>query len=143
MLALADIAELWRLREDKYSVMVVKHDYEPKGSTKFLGNIQSRYVKKNWSSVILFNNALCTALTPRYVGTASGLELHQFQWLGNDAMIGSLPLEWNHLVGEYTANPSAKLIHFTLGGPWWRQYSDCEYSRQWFEFRQLVCGKGS
>ena len=37
MLMRADIAELWALRDDKYSVMVCKHDYQPKEDVKFLG----------------------------------------------------------------------------------------------------------
>ena len=40
------------------------------------------------------------ALTPDYVNAASGLDLHRFKWL-DDGAIGSLPLEWNWLVGEY------------------------------------------
>ena len=47
---------------------------------------------------MLFNNARCRALTPDYVNTASGLELHQFKWLANDELIGTLPNRWNHLV---------------------------------------------
>ena len=48
---------------------------------------------------MLFNNARCRALTPEYVNSATGLELHQFKWLGGDALIGELPHRWNHLVG--------------------------------------------
>jgi lipopolysaccharide biosynthesis glycosyltransferase len=81
MLVLDDIVNLWHLRDDRYAVMVVKHDYTPKESTKFLGQPQTKYVKKNWSSVMLFNNAKCQALSPDYVNTATGLELHQFKWL--------------------------------------------------------------
>ena len=58
-------------------------------AAKFLGEPQSKYEKKNWSSVILFNNARCTALTPEYVSTASGLELHQFKWLDGDEQHGA------------------------------------------------------
>ena len=36
---------------------------------------------------MLFNNARCRVLTPDYVNTASGLDLHQFKWLGNDDLI--------------------------------------------------------
>ena len=30
-------------------------------------------------------------MTPEFVNTASGLELHQFKWLGDDELIGALP----------------------------------------------------
>ncbi len=80
-------------------MQVVKHHHVPKEEVKFLGEKQSKYEKKNWSSVMLMNCAKCRALTPELVNTASGLELHQFKWLGDDALIGEIPSRWNHLVG--------------------------------------------
>ena len=132
MLMLADVAELYRLRDDRYSAMCVKHDHQPADTTKFLGEPQTRYEKKNWSSVLLFNNAKCSTLTPEYVNTASGLELHQFKWLDSDDLIGPLPAEWNHLVGWSEPNPGAKLVHYTEGGPYFEPYRDCEFSEEWF-----------
>ncbi len=131
MLMLEDIVELWRLRDERYSVMVVKHDHVPKETQKFLGEPQTKYEKKNWSSVMLFNNAKCRALTPDYVNAASGLELHQFNWLESDALIGALPDRWNHLVGYNPPRPDAALVHYTLGGPYFEEYRDCEYAGQW------------
>ena len=77
MLMRDDVVKLWDLRDESYAVMAVKHVHEPKETVKFLGEPQSKYAKKNWSSVMLFNNALCRSLTPAYVNDASGLELHQ------------------------------------------------------------------
>jgi len=131
MLVRADIAELFALADDRYAVMVCKHDYTPKTDVKFLHNAQTRYAKKNWSSVMLFNNARCGALTPQYVSTASGLELHQFKWLADEEEIGSLPLEWNWLVGEYPHSPDALNVHFTLGGPYFNDYADSDYADEW------------
>jgi len=71
MLMLGDIADLWSLRDDRFSVMCVKHDYRPVEDTKFLGQIQTKYEKKNWSSVMLFNNAKCRVLTPDVVASVS------------------------------------------------------------------------
>ncbi len=99
MLVLDDIAKLWNLRDERFAVMCTQHDHQPQEDVKFLGTVQTKYEKKNWSSVMLFNNARCKALTPEYVNTASGLELHQFKWLANDDLIGELPDRWNHLVG--------------------------------------------
>src|SRR3546814_6938220 len=79
MLVLDDIAKLWALRDDRYAVQVVKHDHVPQEDVKFLDKVQTKYEKKNWSSVMLFNCARCTALTPDYVNSATGLELHQFK----------------------------------------------------------------
>ena len=47
MLVLDDISNLWKLRDDKYAVQVVKHDHRPKEKKKFLGQPQSQYEKKN------------------------------------------------------------------------------------------------
>ncbi|HXF67500.1 MAG TPA: glycosyltransferase [Burkholderiales bacterium] len=138
MLMLEDIAELWRLRDERYAVMVVKHDHVPRETVKFLGEPQSRYEKKNWSSVMLFNNARCRALTPDYVNTASGLELHQFKWLESEELIGELPSRWNHLVGYNPPRGDAALVHFTLGGPYFEEYRDCEYAREWFAERDAM-----
>jgi hypothetical protein len=131
MLMLDDIAHLWALRDERYAVMCVQHDHQPREDTKFLGAVQTRYEKKNWSSVMLFNNARCRALTPQYVNQASGLELHQFKWLGDDTLIGSLPPRWNHLVGYDAPSSEASLVHFTLGGPYFEEYVGCEYAADW------------
>ena len=130
-----DVAKLWALRDDRHALMVVKHEHKPKETIKFLGAVQTKYEKKNWSSVMLFNNARCKALTPDYVNTASGLELHQFKWLDDDASIGALPGDWNHLVGYEAPDPQAKLVHYTQGGPYLDDYVDCEYSKEWFDER--------
>lgn len=132
MLMKADIAELWRLRDDKYAVQVCKHDYTPKEETKFLGQVQTKYEKKNWSSFMLMNCRRCTQLTPNYVNSASGLELHQFKWLETENLIGNLPLEWNWLVGEYNYKEDVKNIHYTKGGPYFKDYETCDYSTDWF-----------
>lgn len=131
MLVRTDIAELWDLRDDRYAVMCVKHDHRPREEVKFLGAPQTPYGKKNWSSVMLFNNSRCRALDVPYVNTASGLELHQFKWLKDDAEIGNLPARWNHLVGYQAENPIAANVHYTLGGPYFDEYRSCEYSHDW------------
>jgi lipopolysaccharide biosynthesis glycosyltransferase len=138
MLFRDDIAKLWKLRDDRYAVMVVKHDYVPKEETKFLGAVQTKYQKKNWSSVMLFNNAKCRALTPDYVNTATGLELHQFKWLGDDNLIGELPARWNHLVGEYDHSNEAANVHYTIGGPYFTEYGNCDYADEWRSARDAL-----
>jgi hypothetical protein len=80
---------------------------------------------------MLFNNGRCTALTPDYVNTASGLDLHQFKWLASDEAIGALPQRWNHLVGYDAPDDDVALVHYTLGGPYFAEYSACEYADDW------------
>jgi hypothetical protein len=133
MLVLDDISRLWSLRDERYAVQVVKHVHVPKEDVKFLGAVQTKYEKKNWSSVMLINCAKCKALTPEYVNTASGLELHQFKWLGDDSLIGEIPSRWNHLVGYDAPRRDAALVHYTIGGPYFAEYADCEYSGEWHD----------
>jgi len=132
MLMFEDVSELWRMRDDSKAIQVCKHDYTPKEKTKFLGQVQTAYPKKNWSSFMLMNCKKCTTLTPDYVNKASGLELHQFKWLESEDLIGELPLEWNWLVGEYEHKDDVKNVHYTEGGPWFKEYKDCDYSQDWF-----------
>lgn len=143
MIVLDDIAKLWALRDERYAVMVVKHHHVPKEEVKFLDRAQTKYEKKNWSSVMLFNNARCRALTPEYVDTASGLELHQFKWLDSDELIGEIPHRWNHLVGYDEPDPAPALVHYTLGGPYFRENQDCEHAEAWRRERDhmLYCAQ--
>lgn len=143
MLMLDDVAKLWALRDERYAAMVIKHEHVPKEERKFLNEPQTKYEKKNWSSVMLFNNARCRALTPDYVNTASGLELHQFKWLDDDRLIGALPSRWNHLVGYDAPSDDAALVHYTLGGPYFKEYSGCEYSKEWFAARDAMLHAGA
>lgn len=132
MLVLDDIANLWNLRDDRYAVMCVQHDHNPLENTKFLNQVQTKYERKNWSSVMLMNNAKCTALTPSYVETATGLDLHRFRWLEDNA-IGKLPARWNHLVDYDPPLPieSISNLHYTEGGPFFSDYRDCGYADKW------------
>lgn len=138
MIVKDDIVNLFDLADEKYAVQVVKHEHNPTEETKFLGAPQSKYEKKNWSSVMLFNNKKCKALTPEYVNTASGLELHQFKWLESDNLIGEIPHRWNHLVAYDEPNPDVSLVHFTVGGPYFTEYKNCEYSEEWFSEKQIM-----
>jgi lipopolysaccharide biosynthesis glycosyltransferase len=138
MLMRVDLAELWKLRDERYAVQVVKHEHVPLEEVKFLGHTQTKYQKKNWSSVMLMNCAKCHALTPEYVNRASGLELHQFKWLGDDALIGALPARWNHLVGYDAPDPAAALAHFTIGGPWFKEFAHCEFADEWRREREAM-----
>ena len=140
MLVQTDIAKLWALRDDKYAVMCVKHNHVPKETTKFLNQTQTVYEKKNWSSVMLFNNAKCKALTPEFVNSATGLELHRFKWLESEDLIGEIPHGWNHLV-DYDPNVPAEEVmnfHYTSGGPYFEDYKSASYADEWFKELKLI-----
>ena len=125
MLCRGDIAGLWQQRDDSYAALCVQHKHVPSKLVKFLGETQSTYPKKNWSSLMLLNCNRCTRLTVDYVNTATGLELHQFNWLQGDHEIGALSSIWNHLVDVQSESSQEseppQLLHWTLGGPWFRE----------------------
>ena len=135
MVLRADLAELWALRDEKYAVQVVKHEYKTKHKRKYIGspieNDNVDYERKNWSSVMLMNcgHHSNRILTKELVRDMGGSFLHRFQWL-TDEEIGALPKEWNHLVGEYPP-ADAKLVHYTLGIPAFGHYGNCEHSGEW------------
>lgn len=143
MLCKEDVYELWKLRDDAYAVMVVKHDYQTTSNRKYIGTsletVNTTYPRKNWSSVVLWNceHPLNKVLTPKYVMGATGKTLHRFEHLPDDD-IGELPREWNWLASELPKNPEAKLVHYTLGVPGMEHYKDCDYSTEYHETLKQV-----
>lgn len=132
MICQADISELWELRDPSKAAQVVKHNYQTKVAKKYLGNKNEDYPRKNWSSLILWNCAHDSnkLLTPEFIQNQPGSYLHRFLWLSDD-LIGELPIEWNWLAIEYPENPSAKLIHYTLGSPCFKEYAEKSMSEKW------------
>ena len=142
MLCLTDIGRLAHymtlMDSYNYAVRVVKHEYVVKDDIKFLGQPQTRYKRKNWSSVMVFNNKLCRRLTPEYVNEAPGLALHQFACCQDD-QIADMPRSWNWLVGEegYESG-DPYVLHYTKGTPCFDEYVDCEYSELWHAERAAM-----
>ncbi len=132
MLCLSDIAELWKLRDERYAVQVVKHDYKTLHPVKYLGESNLDYPRKNWSSVQLINCQHDTwkTVTPIYVKNNTGKHLHRFSFL-RDELIGSLPKEYNFIVGEQDQAAFANIAHFSIGLPVWEPYDSWEYADEW------------
>lgn len=116
--AIADVADLFALANDKYAVMCVKHEHVPLEAIKMDDQLQTVYARKNWSSCVLWNleHPGNRRLTIEMLNTLPGRDLHAFCWL-LDSEIGDLPKHWNTLAGvdskEETAE--ARFLHFTLG----------------------------
>lgn len=114
------------------SVAVVKHDYTPKAMFKMDGQKQVNYPRKNWSSLMVFNNPQCTTLTLEYVNESSPQALHRFAWAPDETIL-ELPQQWNWLEGEYDWDkewPPAG-IHFTNGGPWHVNHKSVRFGDLW------------
>ena len=127
MVCFDDLANLWNQRDEAYAAMVVKHQHTPEETTKFLGAEQSRYTRKNWSSLMLLNcgHPNTKQLTRQYVENADGLDLHTFAWAdpncigeiaGTWNVLATGPQRWQHPCGIIDKVPS--LLHYTRGGPW-------------------------
>ena len=134
MICRDDIAKLWARRDESKAVMCVKHDYKTKAQDKYLGNKNQDYPRKNWSSLVLWNckHPENQILKPDFVMKQSGAFLHRFSWL-NDNLIGEISREWNWLTTEYEDNYEAKLLHYTLGTPCFKDYRNCEMSDEWHD----------
>ena len=135
-----DINELFEMCDNKYyPLWCVHHKYEPKKGTKMDGKAQEPYHRKNWSSLMMFNCAHeCNKkLTVKDVNTKSGRWLHGFEWLPDkEADIGRIPEDWNWLDGHSDPKLEAKNVHFTTGGPWFKDWSpkreqDTKYAVEW------------
>lgn len=137
MLLRDDINRIFEAVENEpgKAVYVVQHDYTPNNEIKYLGAKQYPYPRKNWSSVVLWNceHPANKQVTPEFVNNASAMELHRFLWL-KDEDIGKLDLRWNWLVGEYNNPPvDVKNVHWTVGGPYFNEYKDVDFSEEWFK----------
>ena len=126
---LSDISELIQASDITTPVSVCKiPHYKPISDTKMDGVKQHTSYRKNWASLMVFQNELCKNLTPEYLNNEiPGINLHQFKWTDH---IGELPLEWNTLDG-YHLYDSPKAIHYTDGGPWFPEYHNTQYSKLW------------
>ncbi len=139
MVCREDIAKLWAMRDDRYAVQVVQHDYQTVHPRKYLGNKNDNYPRKNWSSLILWNceHPANRSLNVDMVQHLDGPFLHRFSWL-HDGEIGEIPITWNWLVLEYPMNEYAQLYHYTIGTPCFKAYRDCDNADMWWmEYKKL------
>lgn len=116
----------------EFAVCCVKHNFDPPEGVKMDRQIQTRYARKNWSSVMLFNCAhpANRGLTVELVNTVPGRDLHRFCWL-EDHEIGGLPPRFNYLVGHTKLDVEPTIVHFTDGIPTMEGYADVEYADEW------------
>jgi len=125
---LDDVHKLVKEADPSKTVMVVPHNFSPTGTTKMDGQVQSRYNRKLWSALMLWNLKSTKLPTVEMVNMASGNRLHTFEWL-DDSDIGFLSESW-HWIPNYSPTTTKGLdaeennrplpingIHFTYGPP--------------------------
>ncbi len=145
MLVNTDIRELFELSDSKFAVQVVKHMHDPWTKEKMDAQKQTKYPKKNWSSLILFNcgHKKNKNLTPEVVSSVTPSFLHRLEWL-SESDVGELPLTWNWLEGYYKVPSNGTIpnnIHWTEGGPWFDNYRNVDYADLWDKMYKEMSGK--
>lgn len=125
------LADPWKLLEEAdptKTVMVVPHDFQPTATTKMDGAPQSRYYRKLWSALMLWNLDSPKLPTIEMVNEAEGGYLHKFGWL-KDSDIGFLSESWHWVPNHSPTTEAGKLaeannkplpvnaVHFTFGPP--------------------------
>lgn len=141
MLVYQDVRELLMLADPSKAVMVVKHQHPGAEAQKMGGMVQTRYPRKNWSSVMLFNcdHQANRRLSVRDVNERPGRDLHAFYWL-HDSEIGDLPERFNWLV-DVAPRPSDLVIaHMTLGGPWVENWQGGAIDVEWLAVAEVARG---
>lgn len=140
---MANPDELFRFADPSKAIMVVHHDYEPAETVKMDGQVQTKYARKNQSSVMLINcdHPAHQKLTLEAINNLPGRYLHRFYWL-EDNLIGDLPPEWNYLVGvsRLPEGVKPKLVHFTRGLPDMPGYEHQEYADEWQAMKPYAVG---
>ena len=115
---------------DNATVSCVQHQLKALPSDKKMdGKVQELYPRKNWSSMMVFDNERCTVLTPDMVSSANASTLHQMHWAEK---IGFIPMNYNHLVGyPGYSTTDVRGVHFTDGVPTMPGHEDDPFAEEW------------
>ena len=129
-----DLLPLFENLDENKAAYVVKHDYKTKYPVKYLGNKNEDYPRKNWSSVIVFNNShpKNKILSPDFINSQPGSFLHRFSWLTDEELGELLPM-WNYLEREYPEKDYVGFRHFTIGTPCFKGYRSGTGAKNWFK----------
>lgn len=132
VLVRGDLAPLFASLDPAKALYCVQHRFDPPEGAKMDGQLQTRYARKNWSSVMAINcdHPANAALTVELINSVPGRDLHRFCWL-QDEEIGELSATYNFLVGHTTGVPDPVVVHFTEGLPDMRGYSGQPYADEW------------
>lgn len=135
MVARCNIKEVFAHCDNRYAVMCVKHNQKVNNGQKMDGTPQHQYYRKNWSSFVLWNcgHPKNAQLKKEIVNTSTGSWLHGFSWL-DDKDIGALPDYYNWIEGTSRSDIQPRIIHYTLGGPWFSSYKDVMFSETWWDY---------
>jgi hypothetical protein len=136
---LDDVSKLLGSCAGGYPLYCVQQHHNPPEGLKMDNRPQTKYPRKNWSSLMLFNCAHPgnRSLNTEKINSETGSYLHQLKWLA-DEEIGILDHRWNWLEGWSPLVDIERLgaVHFTRGGPWFSQFRNCDYAELWLKERE-------
>lgn len=132
----SNVGKLFAQLDKSKAVYCVHHRHEPNYTVKMDGQTQTKYRRKNWSSVIAFNcdHPANKALTLDVLNNTPGRDLHALFWLA-DCDIGELDVSWNWLAGHSDSEVVPDIVHFTDGVPNMPGYENVPYADEWFRWR--------
>lgn len=81
-----------------------------------------------WPSMMLFNCSACLRLTPEFIDDKKN-QLFDLAWA---PYVGSLPKEWNSVLGYGPVEGKPKLLHWTRGIPVWEETQGLPQDEVWF-----------
>lgn len=142
-LYLEDIGEMFKKIEtnriknnNKAPIYCVQHNYKPVSQIKMDNLEQSSYNMKLWSAMMIFNmdSKDNEHLIPEVVNNESGRYLHNFGWVTDLKTIEPIDEKW-HFVPNHSEKNTGHIgaIHYTEGGPWFKNYRNCRYAQPWWE----------
>lgn len=116
ILCKCDIWEIMDYAQDDVAVQVVKSK-----------------LRFEWPAVMLFNNRLCKNLTPEYIEDENN-HPQDFAW----GDVGELPKAFHQIVNYDEPAPDAKILHYTMGVPLFKEVCPCEGERDWLAEREMM-----
>jgi hypothetical protein len=132
-----DIRHMLEKIDPEKVVSVVKHNHVPTEEIKMDGMIQTRYHRKNWSSLMVFNNKKAReCISVADVTEHTGAWLHGFKWVHDDD-IGEIDPAWNWLNGYSDKLIEPAAVHFTLGTPDMIG-NDIAYASEWNHYARQI-----
>jgi hypothetical protein len=138
MLVLEDIAALWRLRDERYAVQVVKHHHVPKEEKSSSAN-RKRSTRKRTGRASCDELRALPRAHPRVRQHRERASAAPFQVARKRRAHrrDSLPAGTTSWATTLRRRDAA-LVHFTIGGPYFDEYRDCEYATEWFAERDAM-----
>lgn len=132
----SNVVRAFERLDNSKAVYCVKHKHKPAKSVKMDSQVQTKYKRKNWSSVFFMNmeHPANRALTIDVLNNTPGRDLHGFFWLA-DCDIGELDVSWNWLAGVSDPEIEPDIVHFTEGVPSMAGYENAPYAPEWFKWR--------